>query len=140
MEIRSFQRGDREKIETKGPVGAANGGYYYDGMEALSWTMVEDGQPIAAWGMQPHWDGVATVWSVFSDRALTRYRTTVAKNVKRRLEEQIEKLGLHRVQSMIFAGDAVSIRFIEWLGFHCEGCFERYIKNMDMMMFARLVD
>lgn len=140
IEVRSFQQGDLGKIVSRHPVALDRDAYHYEGMEEMSWTMLEDGEPIAAWGMQLHWEGVATVWSDFSDRALTKYPVAVAKNVKRRLEEHIKKLHLHRVQSMIEAGDDTSIEWIKWLGFHYEGTFEQYMKDLDVLMFARLVN
>jgi hypothetical protein len=140
IEIRNFQQGDCGQIKSRHPVKTDRDAYHYAGMEDLSWTMLEDGKPIAAWGMQPHEEGVATVWSDFSDRALTEYPVSVAKNVKRRLEEHIKKLHLHRVQSMIMAGDDVSIHWIEWLGFHYEAPLEQDMEDFDILMFARLVN
>ena len=92
IEIRHFKPGDCGQIESRHPVKTDRDAYHYEGMEEFSWTMLEDGKPIAAWGMQPHEEGVATVWSDFSARALTQYPVAVAKNVKRRLEEHIKKL------------------------------------------------
>jgi hypothetical protein len=140
--IRNFERGDLGKIETAKPVNIDRDANHYAGMEEFGRTMFEadSDQPIAAWGIQPHWEGVATVWSEFSELALTKYPLAVAKGVKRNLEEHIKSLDLHRVQSMIYAGDAVSIHWIEWLGFHCEGRMEQYVKGVDVLMYARLVD
>ncbi len=140
MEIRHFQQGDCGKIKSRHPVKVDRDAYHYDEMEEMSWTMLEDGEPIAAWGMQPHGGGVATVWADFSDRALVKYKTTVAKNVKRRLEEHIKKLNLHRVQSIIQVDDEVSIHWIEWLGFHCEKFLELPTEDFDILLFARLVN
>lgn len=137
--VRHFERGDLGKIETRQPgIGIDKDAFYYDGIEELGRTMLEDGEPIAAWGMQPHWDGVASVWSEFSEHALAEYPLAVAKNVKRHLNEHIQKLGLHRVQSMIFDKDDVSKHWIEWLGFSPEGCLRQYVKGHDVWMYARL--
>lgn len=139
LEIRNFERGDCGRVVTTKPHGLDRDGIYYEGMEKLGRTMVEDGQPIACWGMQPHWEGVATVWSEFSERALTKYPVALAKNVRRHLNEHIKSLSLHRVQSMIPAEDKVTCRWIEWLGFHYEGRFEQYMKGMDVLMYARII-
>ena len=139
IEIRNFQQGDAGKIESTRPHDIDRDAYRYTDMEKFGRTMLEHGEPIATWGMQPDGDGVATVWAEFSERALSKYPVAVAKNVKRHLEEHIESLGLRRVRSMIFAGDDVSIHWIKWLGFHLEGP-ERHLKDMDVLIYARQVD
>ena len=140
IEIRNFRIGDAGKVETTKPLDIDRDAFHYPRMEELGWTMLEDGKPIACWGVQPHWEGVATVWSDFSEIALTKYRTTLAKSIKRRTEEYIKKLHLHRLQSLIPADDEVTKRWIEWLGFHFEGRFEQYMKGVDVLMYARLIN
>jgi hypothetical protein len=140
IEVRDFRRGDCGKVVSKHPVDLDRDAYYYEGMEELSWTMLEDGEPIACWGMQPNEEGTATVWADFSERALTKYPVAIAKNVKRRLEEKIRELHLHRVESMISAGDDVSIEWIKWLGFHLDRDLGFHISGMDVLMYARVVN
>lgn len=101
-------------------------------------TLCENGDPIAAWGLQVHWDGVASVWSVFSPYALQFYPLALAKNVKRHLEDHIEKLELHRVQAFIVDSDEVSKHWIAWLGFEPEGRLRRYLKDHDVWIYARV--
>lgn len=139
VEIRHFQRGDAGKVETTKPVSADRDAYYYEGIEELGRTMVEDGKPIAAWGMQPHWDGVASVWSELSERALTKHKRLLAKSIKMDLKEHIVQLKLHRIQVIVPDKDHVTKRWIEWLGFHAEGRLEQYMKGVDVWIYARLV-
>ena len=116
--IRDFEHGDAGKIATTKPIaGLDRDSFYYLGMEGLSWTMLEDGEPIAAWGLYPESEGVATVWSEFSERALTVYPVLLAKSVKRGLAEVVESMSLHQVHAMIPADDDVIAHWIEWLGF-----------------------
>jgi hypothetical protein len=139
--VKNFKRGDLGKIEPSKPTTIDRDSHYYEGMEQLGRTMFEVGSevPIAAWGMQPHWEGVASVWSEFSPLSLTKYHVSVAKNVKRHLNEHIELLGLHRVQSLIQCDDDISIHWIKWLGFHAEGLMEQYMKGVDVFMYARII-
>jgi hypothetical protein len=140
--IKQFKRGDMGKIDTTRPSPLDRDSYVYDNMEADAYTMYEEGSeiPIAAWGMQVHWEGVASVWSEFSEVALTKYPLALSKNVRGHLNRHIKKHNLHRVQVMILADDDVSIQWIEWLGFHIEGRMEQYVKDQDVLMYARLVN
>jgi hypothetical protein len=131
--VKNFKRGDIGKIKPTKACPMDRDSHYYPEMEEMSFTMYEEGSevPIAAFGMQPNGEGVATVWAEFSEVALTRYPVALAKNVRRHLDEHIERLGLHRVQSIIEANDEVSARWSRWLGFEPESHFVMYARTIE---------
>lgn len=125
IEIRSFQKGDFGKVDTTMSYDVDRDAFYYEGMEKFGYTMLEDGEPIATWGMLIHEDTHnASVWADFSKQALTKYRMSLAKNVKRGLGQYIKMFDLRRVDTLIPAGDQTICRWIEWLGFDKVGSVE----------------
>jgi hypothetical protein len=130
--VKNFKRGDLGKIKPTKDCPMDRDSHYYPRMEELGRTMYEEGSeiPIAAWGMQPQGEGVATVWAEFSEVALMKYPVALAKNVRRHLDEHVEKLNLHRVQSVVEDGDEVSARWSRWLGFEPERRFVMYARTI----------
>ncbi len=92
-----------------------------------SYTMLEDGKPIAIMGITQMWEGVAEVWSLLSDQAKTFHAGhNMLKKVRWALETFQRELHIHRFQATALATHKEGCRFLEAMGFSLEAKLMNY--------------
>lgn len=91
----------------------------------VAMTLMWDGRIIAFTGFLPLWTGVAEVWLIptkyVGDKPVLLIRT-----LKRYIEGIVEDHKLHRLQT-IAIDDEKHSRFLQILGFQCEGLAMDYV-------------
>lgn len=83
-------------------------------------TIEGDGEVLAVLGLVVRWDGVADVWAVIGDGARGR-GVALTRAARRLLRRFASELRLRRVGASVQASRDEYCRWIELLGFECEG-------------------
>jgi hypothetical protein len=100
-----------------------------------AYTLVNSKNIVAAGGVVPFWKGVGEGWVISSD-LVPQHGIAFAKTVLRMLED-IEK-NFERIQTTVDAEHKVSLKWVEWMGFKCEGLMRKFIGGRDYYRFARV--
>ncbi len=103
-----------------------------------AFTLVIDGELVGCGGvvLMPWQCGEA--WTLFSTLFFKHYRTAY-KVIKENLERVIKERKLKRVQSLVNPEHEGACRFIEHLGFQCEGLLRKVGPNgEDLLIFSRV--
>lgn len=96
------------------------------------------GAPLGAFGLVPMWTGVAQAW-VFASDSLRACPVVLHRTVARALGAGERLLRLHRVQISVHENFLTSRRWVERLGFACEGAMPGFGPNGDTYYrYARL--
>ena len=98
-----------------------------------------DGEPLAAIGLTPVWDGVAEAWMMVAPVRFEKHWLPVVRYTLRKLHEYRVELELHRVQATVLTNFAAARCFIEWkpLGFKFEGEMRGYFPSgADALRYA----
>jgi len=102
----------------------------------IALTICYDGRILGCMGFLEMWPGVCEVW-VIPSKHIEHYGLIFARAVKKNLERLIETHRLHRVQ-VTAVDDAKHKRWLEWLGFTCEGVMKNYsYQKQDFKMWSR---
>lgn len=103
---------------------------------SIALTMCYDGRILGSMGFLDMWPGVCEVW-VIPSRHLDRYGLVFARAVKRNLQTLIDDDKMHRIQ-VTAIDDNRHNRWLEWLGFKCEGVMKNYsYQKQDFKMWSR---
>lgn len=88
---------------------------------AVTYTVTIGGQPGAVVGLAQMWPGVATAWTLTSDKIKER-PVEFTRVVRRTLDDTIQKMNLHRVQATVRSGYMQGQRWACMMGFipECE--------------------
>jgi hypothetical protein len=90
-------------------------------------------------GLHIMWKGTAILWSVFSLLA-GKYPNTL-RVARCLLDYYQNERGFTRIQCDVDPGWSVAVRFVECLGFQCEGLMRCYGPNgYDRLLYARVKD
>jgi len=98
-------------------------------------TIIYDGRVIACMGFLEIIPGVVEVWLIPSIYVKTIPKLFL-KTVKSRLEVLASTLGFHRMQTVGPEGE-FNEKWMQWIGFKCEGRMEYYHDKKDYLMWAR---
>lgn len=105
---------------------------------ACSATLTDWDRPIVCGGMFLLWTGVGEYWFHGTWEA-AQHPVPVFRNAKRLVDTWARLHRLHRLQVTVEEQFAVSVRFVEALGFTLEGRMERYGPNQETFLrFVRL--
>lgn len=102
-----------------------------------SYTMVNSEHVIASGGILPLWKGVGEAWVVSSDLVPKHYMAFV-RTVVGQLNKITKDMSLDRVQTTVNVEHAVSIKWVEWMGFEREGLMRKFIGGQDYYRYARV--
>lgn len=101
------------------------------------YTGFVDGEVIACAGVHLLWPGCGEAWAVVTpkvyDNPLFFHRA-----VKNLLQHIINKHKLYRVQATVLDGFARGMKWLEVLGFECEGLMRKYLNDEDHWRYARV--
>lgn len=100
-------------------------------------TFLYDGRVLFCAGFSQLWPGVLEIWMIPSVH-IKSAPFLVAKTVKRYIDAIARDFKAHRIQTTTYA-DAAHTRWMEFLGFKCEGTLEKYTHDKkSMLVFARV--
>lgn len=102
-------------------------------MDAI--TLIHEGRIIACMGFMEILPGIADVWLIPSIY-VPKVPKLFLREVRQYLDAVIEALGFHRLQT-VGRTDAYHTRWMEYLGFTCEGTMKNYHQKQDYYMWAR---
>lgn len=95
-------------------------------------------RPLGAFGLVPMWPGVAQGW-VFASESLRAAPVALHRTVARALDAGERLMRLHRIQVSVHENFRTSRRWVERLGFACEGAMPGFGPNGDTYYrYARL--
>ena len=80
---------------------------------------------IGAGGLIILWPGVAEAW-LLTGNLTNKFSLSFHKTITKGLRLLIDSMGLHRVQAVVYQYNDIAIKWIERLGFVCEGLMEGY--------------
>ena len=87
------------------------------------YSLIADDEYVAIVGMSKFWEGTGSIWS-YVYPCVKHHKKEYVKAIKSLINKHSE--GLHRIQALVREDDKTARRFIEYLGFKCEGLHERY--------------
>lgn len=95
---------------------------------------------IASAGVTLLWGGVAEAWSVITPRVY-KHGFAFHRAVKTMLSKIILEKKLYRIQASVISGFPQGAKWLESLGFQCEGFMKKYdsAKN-DYFLYAKVGD
>lgn len=103
----------------------------------MSGTVFYDGRVLGIIGWYEHWDGVYEIFMIPSIY-VRKYAKTLIPIIKQYLDSLFTVHGAHRLQSTAWATDEMD-RWMEYIGFRCEGTLAQYTKNkVDYRIWARV--
>jgi RimJ/RimL family protein N-acetyltransferase len=104
-----------------------------------AWTGLIDGRPVGCAGFAVHFGGRAECWCFLSDDIPRRAWVSLHRAVASRVR-QLQVLGVHRVEASTAVGWLPGRRWLEMLGFECEGVMRAYGPDRrDFFRFARVL-
>ena len=104
---------------------------------ATALTICYDGKILGAMGFLEMWPGVCEVW-VIPSKYIEQYGVVFARVIKKNLNNLIEVHNLHRIQ-VTAIDDPRHNRWLEWLGFTCEGVMRNYsYQKQNLKMWSRV--
>ena len=100
-------------------------------------TLVYKGCILGVMGYIELWPGVCEVW-VLPSKHIEKYSSVFAKTIKYNLKQLQDVCKFHRIQ-VTAVDDAKHNRWLQWLGFECEGVLKKYsINKLDYKMWAKM--
>jgi len=103
-------------------------------------AFVEGEGAACSWGYVPLWRGVFECWMI-TGRLIEKYPTKLIRAARRVINSVEIELQSHRLQMVVNASHAKSLRFAEALSFHQEGVLNSYGPNgADYVMLSRLAN
>lgn len=112
----------------------------YSLRDAMSWTIVADGQPIVVAGFDMIRPGVWQDWLLSTPEAWTTHWRGVTKICRRAMDAMLQG-DAHRLQCISLASRIHAHRWYRPLGLVQEGVLHGYgVNGEDAIMFARLRD
>jgi hypothetical protein len=102
-------------------------------------TAKVDGKVVAVAGILLLWPGVAHAYSYLTVHSKTAYKFSLHKSVNRGITTLQQLNNLHRLETLVELGYENGYRWVEALGFTCEGPLLNYTTDKkSFMRFARL--
>lgn len=101
-------------------------------------TLMNDDTIIGCVGGRKIWNGVAEVWTLFSN-SIYKNPIELTKTIEKCLCYYEEALALHRMQAYVKVGYPMAQRWAETLGFVCEGTLRKHgVDGSDYYMMGRV--
>lgn len=106
---------------------------------SIGFTLVEDGRIYAVFGGVYIWDGVYETYLFPSTRFKSRALGCIRVMIKV-INSMIDKLKIHRLQTIIPVLNSRDKRWIEWMGFKAEGIMYKFGPDkIDYYRYARVM-
>lgn len=103
-----------------------------------SYTLMHDGRVLAFAGLFFIHEGVAEVW-IIPTGYMYKFPRVFARNMRDLFQQYIDTGRIHRFQTLC-QDDAMISRWMEWLGFECEGVLRQYSQDKkDYRQYARVI-
>ena len=100
-------------------------------------TVMNDGEPIACFGVHEVWGTNGEVWVALSEKVLEAHMKTLVVVTRRALDDMNKMY--KRLQCYIEASNERALSFVEHFGFRCEGLLEAYgPQGEDFCVYARV--
>lgn len=97
-------------------------------------TALDDGVPVALFGLQHLWQGRGLVWAFIGDSMGSSMIT-----ITRKCRNMLSEAGYPRIEMHVEAGFGAGERWAEMLGFQLEGKMSRFFPDgSDATMWARI--
>lgn len=90
-----------------------------------AYTGLVNGEIIGCAGVQIQWPGVGEAWMMVST-LIEKYPLFVHRSVKKALIEIQEQYQLQRIQTTVLADFETAHKWVERLGFQCEGIMRKF--------------
>ena len=105
-----------------------------------SWTGFYKNEPIVCGGIYQMWESVAEVWIIMREGTNKKHKYFMLRNIKKYLEETIQKKNYKRIQSTVRADFTEGKKFAEWFGMQSEGLMKQYGPDgLDYLRLARII-
>ena len=98
-------------------------------------TLVYDGRIIACMGFVETFPGIADVWLIPSIH-IRKIPKMFLIEIKQYLNAIMQALNFHRLQT-VGRTDVFHVKWMEYIGFKCEGTLKNFYKNQDYLLWAR---
>lgn len=101
-------------------------------------AFVEGEGPACSWGFVPYWRGVYECWMI-TGTLVEKYPMKTIRASRRVMDNVASDLQAHRLQMVVNASHAKSLRFAEALSFASEGVLKAYgPSGNDFVMMSRI--
>ena len=105
-----------------------------------SWTGFYENEPIVCGGIYEMWESVAEVWIIMREGTNRKHKFFMLRNIKKYLEETIQRKNYKRIQSTVRADFTEGKKFAEWFGMQSEGLMKQYGPDgLDYLRLARII-
>lgn len=99
-----------------------------------------DGRVLMVAGIVQAWPGCAEVWASVSADIASK-PISIGRATAKFLPALVDGLGLWRLQATCATQNVTSLRWLEWLGFECEGLMRRYCPDgSDAFLMAQILE
>jgi len=89
-----------------------------------SWTLKDEGEVLACFGICNIYGGVGTAWAFVSDKA-RHHGASLPKAMIAKLKECFDVMKFHRLQTVVRIDSKEYQRFVELIGFQREGLLRK---------------
>lgn len=103
---------------------------------SLAYTACYNGRVMCAYGIIPYVKGIGEIW-LLPSVYLGKEAIKLGRRAKLWLEDTRQDLGLHRMETLCL-NDELHTRWMEFLGFECEGVKRKYWDGKDYKMWGRI--
>lgn len=111
---------------------------FYWSNSPIAKTLEDDGVVIACGGVFLDVDGHGNAWIMTSD-LISKYVRPFYEMVKEQADVAFDVFGCRRVQTLVYVENPLSKRFVEKLGFECEGLIRSCgLNHLDRYIYARV--
>lgn len=125
------------KDNTEGPSGFIDENSAKFHSVAPATTALNDGEPVACFGLTPLWNGVSELWARFSRPWAEKHPITLARGANFWLMDRMKDH--HRVQCYVVASNKKAVKFAEVIGFTEKYLLQSYGPNgEDFYLFSRV--
>ena len=133
MEFRNYAAGDLVELIKDATLRLIVSDKHID--SKFAWTLY-DKRIIACGGFIPMWPGVFEAWlcvDTYDD--FLSYKICLIKKFRK----EIDNLDYHRLQAAVDICTVNHHKFMNLLGFHCEGIMQKYgVDKQDHLMYAKV--
>ena len=101
-----------------------------------SWTLKDEGEVLACFGICNIYGGVGTAWAFVSDKA-RHHGASLPKAMIAKLKECFDVMKFHRLQTVVRPDMKEYLRFVELIGFEREGLMRKATpRKQDVLLYS----
>ena len=103
-------------------------------IEGMAFSAIMDGKVIACAGVLPLWENRGHAWALLNDNIKTNF-----VSIHRATARFLDTCRMNRIETHVDKDFGCALRWMEMLGFECEGTMRKYTSDgRDAYMFARV--